>query len=93
MLTILVVSLILLGVLVGININTMASITTLAPALRSLQDKLNRIFLEVQALKDAYLQAGEIPAEASALLANLDGNLVALESTLPDVPSAPSQLP
>lgn len=76
-----------------IHSENMANISTLAPSLIAIQAKVNRIFLEVQALKDAFDNAGEIPADAVALLSNLEGNLNALEAVLPDLPPAPSPLP
>lgn len=78
-----IISLIVLSVLLGIIIqhrHTMALIAELAPALTILQQKLNAIFIGVQALKDQVAQGGQIPADAQALLDNLNTNIAALEA-------------
>jgi hypothetical protein len=94
MLTFLVITLIVMSVLLGIilqHLHTMAVIAELAPALTALQQKLNAIFLGVQLLKDQVAQGGQIPADAQALLDNLNSNLSALDALVN--PPAPSPLP
>ncbi len=70
----------------------MAAISTLAPTLQALQNKVNAISLDVQRLKDRADQAGQIPADAEALLANLGSTIDALAANAAPAP-APSPLP
>lgn len=70
----------------------MALISSLAPRLQALQNRINTISLDVQRLKDQAAQAGEIPADAEALLFNLSSTVDALAISAAPVP-APSPLP
>lgn len=69
----------------------MASISTLSPRLQEIQCKLNTLSLDVQRLKDQLVNAGEIPADAEALLSNISSTLDAIAANA-QLPS-PSPLP
>jgi hypothetical protein len=93
MLTFLVVTIIVLVVFVGLALkHNMALISTLAPKLQSLQSKVNTISLDVQNLKDQVANGAQIPAEAEALLFNLEAAIDALAVNAAPAPT-PSPLP
>ncbi len=82
----------LLAVSITSLITYMALISSLTPRLQALQNKINTISLDVQRLKDAAAQAGEIPADAEALLFNLGSTVDSLAANAAP-PPAPSPLP
>lgn len=87
----LIVALVVLSILTFNTLIIMAAISTLAPRLQELQDKVNTVSLNVQALKDQLANAGTIPAEAEALLSNLGNTIDALVTN--SQPPQPSPLP
>lgn len=81
--------LVVLALLTFATLIIMANISTLIPRLQDLQGKVDSISVNVQILKDQLATAGEIPAEAEALLSNLGSTLDALAANVQPPQSGP----
>ena len=74
---------VLLGIIILLEVIQMIKLTELAGVVTTLSEKVTKIAVEVQALKDALVNV-EIPAEAQNALDALSTQLQSLDDVNPD---------